>query len=101
MNTWYFKIQGKSEANKEINDPFGFYVSCLLSVDIEVNEAKKLIVNDLSSDGYDIVKFEHYGRYEEFYWDDKEIQLELDELADESKKNPGVIHYSTFHTWKY
>ena len=77
MNTWFLKIEGKSEANADINYPFGFYVNCLLSTEKGIEDAKQSILSDLRADGYDIVKIEQSGDYKDFFWNDKELQIEL------------------------
>ena len=100
MNTWFFKIEGKSLGNADINHPFGFFVNCLITTKEEIEEAKNWIFDDLKDDGFDIVKLEESGKYQDFYWDEKELQQELDELANEAIKNPDTIHYSNFHTWQ-
>jgi len=100
MNTWFFKIEGNSSKNSEIKYPFGFFVNCLITTNEKIEEAKKWIFNDLVNEGFNSVKVLQYGKFDEFYWDDKELQQELNKLAKKSKKNPNEIHYSNFHTWK-
>ncbi len=100
MNTWFFKIEGRSKANSVIDHPFGFFVNCLISTEEGLEETKSYILSDLKEDGYEVKMFEHSGKYEEFHWDEKELQDELAELACQASNNPETIHYSTFHTWE-
>lgn len=101
LNTWYFKVEGKGDPNSEIDYAFGFYVNCLVCTKESIEDAKNSILKDLNEDGYVVEEIEYAGNYNEFSWDNKEIQQELDELAYESEKKPNTIHYSNFHTWKY
>jgi hypothetical protein len=101
MTTWFFKIEGKSDPNSEISYPFGFYVNCLLSTELGIEGAKKSILNDLGEDGYEVVNIEYSGEYKDYFWKNREILLELNELAEQSKRNLDTIYYSNFHIWRY
>lgn len=100
MNTWFFKIEGHSEANDEIDYPFGFYVNCLITTNKKIKSAKKIIENDLKIDNYNISKIEQSGEFKDFCWDETEIQEELDNLAIEAEENQGIVYYSNFHIWE-
>ncbi len=100
MNTWFFKIEGRSTRDLELNQPFGFFVNCIITTEKDIEDAKKWIYDDLKNDGLEIVKLEHSGKYQDFYWNEKELQQEFDKLAEEAEKKPEIIHYSDFHTWQ-
>lgn len=100
MNTWYFKIEGRSKANEEINVPFGFFVNCIIATDDDVETTKDCIIQDLNQDGLENINILVFGKFEDFYWDEIEIQNELSELAKEANRNNDMIFYSAFHTWE-
>lgn len=100
LNTWFFKIEGFSEANEDIDYPFGFFVNCLISTKVNLNTAKKTVISDLELDSYKIANIEYSGKFQDFSWDEKDIQIELDKLAKETEENPEIVHYSNFHIWE-
>ncbi len=100
MNIWFLKLEGVSGANSDINYPFGFYVNCLISSEEGMENVKDSILLDLKEDGFSIKNIKDAGEYKDFYWKEREAQIEFDSLAKESINNPDVIYYSNFHIWK-
>ena len=95
---WYFQLEGSGPAGKEIEEPFGFIVNCLIcSPDKET--ALNMIIESLLKDRLKLADVLIFGEFGDFEWQDKELQSKLRKLAARASGTPQIPVFDSFHTW--